>query len=193
MGLTLTGCAAAAGESTPPHIVVPDAPAPVVEAVPEPARIDVDKIGAHSTLIPLGLQRDGTAQVPDVYHPDQAGWFCNRPDPQARCRAVNPGERGPSVVYGHVNGAGHPGVFAHLADLQPGDLVHVGLVDGRTLTFKVAKVERKPKATYTAADTAEVFGDVDHPALRLVTCGGPWVAGRYGYADNIIAFADLET
>jgi hypothetical protein len=34
-----------------------------------------------------------------------------------------------------------------------------------------------------------IGSDTNVSELRLVTCGGPWVGGKLGYADNIIVFA----
>jgi hypothetical protein len=31
----------------------------------------------------------------------------------------------------------------------------------------------------------------DVPRLALVTCGGEWLGGETGYADNVIVFAHL--
>jgi hypothetical protein len=36
-----------------------------------------------------------------------------------------------------------------------------------------------------------VYGDFTRPGLRLITCGGQWVGGELGYADNVIVFASL--
>jgi hypothetical protein len=37
----------------------------------------------------------------------------------------------------------------------------------------------------------EVYGDFSRPGLRVITCGGAWVGGEEGYADNIVVFASL--
>jgi hypothetical protein len=36
-----------------------------------------------------------------------------------------------------------------------------------------------------------VYGDFTRPGLRLITCGGRWVGGELGYADNVVVFASL--
>lgn len=174
----LAGCSATTGESLPritaPQTSVTSAPAT------NPATVDIPKISAHSTLIPLGLDDRGALQVPDVRYPEQAGWYD---------RGVKPGQIGPAVIVGHVDGAGRAGVFHRLKELTIGDEISVGLADGRTLAFKVSSVEAVLKNDFP---TSRVYGDVDHPALRLVTCGGQFDPTRHSYLSNVIVYADIK-
>jgi sortase (surface protein transpeptidase) len=163
-----------------------------------PASIDIDKIGAHSTLIPRGLLPNGALDVPDVAHPQQAAWYCDQPqlvNPAINCKSgVLPGQAGPAIVVGHVDGsptatggAHQQGVFYRLHELEIGDLITVKLVDGTVLTYAVYKVLKKAKTEFAASVT--IGSDTNVSELRLVTCGGKWVGGRLGYEDNIIVFA----
>ncbi|MCH0572576.1 class F sortase [Streptomyces sp. MUM 136J] len=146
--------------------------APVVLLIPA---IDVD-----TPLIPLGLAADGSVQVPPVTANDRAGWYRHSP---------TPGEVGPSVVLGHVTVGTHgDGVFRHLARLRRGDRIAVRREDGTTARFAVTAVRATAKADFP---TQDVYGDVDRPELRLITCGGPRTGG--GYRDNVIVFAALST
>ena len=54
--------------------------------------------------------------------------------------------------------------------------------------FEVDSVRRFDKERFP---TDEVFGDFSRPHLRLVTCGGQWVGGETGYAENVVVFASL--
>jgi hypothetical protein len=164
----LTSCA------THPPIVIPDTP-------PEPVSIDIPKLGASSTLEPLGLNPDRSPAVPDVHTPHQAGYYA--------VSGVKPGQPGPPlVVIAHVDGAGQTGLFFNLKTLQPGDTASVKLTNGKTLTFRVTRVESDSK---TAFPGQQVFGPVDHPTLRLVTCGGVFDKMAHSYKSNIVAYADL--
>jgi len=58
--------------------------------------------------------------------------------------------------------------------------------DGSVVGFRVDSVEYFPKDQLPAE---RVYGDSGPAGLRLITCGGAWVGGRTGYADNVIAFA----
>ena len=52
--------------------------------------------------------------------------------------------------------------------------------------FTVSAVRTVAKADFP---TEDVYGDVDRPELRLITCGGPRTGD--GYLDNVIVFAEL--
>ncbi|SDZ09643.1 Sortase family protein [Saccharopolyspora shandongensis] len=177
--LALTGCSAD-GQSI--DLVAP-ASAPVQEspAVPrsEPAWIEIPRIGARSSLVPLGLNPDRTIEVPSVHQPMQAGWYQYGP---------TPGETGPAVVLGHVNGDGQDGIFARLRELRPGDEILIGRQDGRVARFVVDRMAQPPKTGFPAD---EVYGDTAGPELRLITCGGSFDHSARSYRDNIIAFAAL--
>jgi hypothetical protein len=183
--VALTGCTTEPGQGAPVAATT-EQPAPVTVA--DPASIDIPAIGAKSTLIPLGLNPegskdgvpDGTLEVPDVKTPEQAGWF--------RDGGVKPGNVGPAVVVGHVDGGGRKGIFYRLTDLQIGDPVHVRLHDGRTLTFKVYREQVAPKDAFP---TESVYGDTERPELRLITCTGNFVGGNLGYSSNAITYAVL--
>jgi sortase (surface protein transpeptidase) len=183
--LALPGCAAT-GQSTDlasPAPVQAQAQAPVqaAAALPPstPTWIEVPRIDARSSLVPLGLNPDRTVAVPSVHEPMQAGWYQHSP---------TPGETGPAVVLGHVNGDGKDGIFARLRELRPGDEIRIGRQDGQIARFVVQRMSQAPKAGFPAD---EVYGDTAQPELRLITCGGSFDRTARSYRDNIIAFATL--
>lgn len=106
----------------------------------EPAEISISKIGAGSSLVPVGLNPDETVEVPPVDRPMPAGWYR---------LARTPGEAGPAVVLGHVVGHNQPGIFFRLTELVEGDEIVVSRKDGTTAKFRKPPIT-KPKA---AADT----------------------------------------
>lgn len=145
-----------------------------------PVRLRIPAIGVDTGLLRLGLAADGTVQVPPVTAHDQAGWYRNSP---------TPGQTGPSVILGHVTvGIYGDGVFRHLARLRPGDRITTRLHSGAEAGFTVGSVRTVAKADFP---TKDVYGDVDRPELRLITCGGP--RGGSGYLDNVIVFAALSS
>ena len=141
-----------------------------------PVRLQIGAIGVDTNLMALGLRNDGTMEVPPGGFP--AGWFTGAP---------TPGELGPAIVAGHIDWNG-PGVFYHLADLLPGDQITITRKDGSKPVFRVTRVAKFPKDQFP---TTLVYGDLDHAALRLITCGGTFNAASGHYEDNIVAFADL--
>lgn len=175
--VALTGCAA-------PAPVAPERPAaPVVSAVvPAPVAVLIPRIGASSTLEGHGLDpTTGKLVVAPTSEPEQATWYDD---------GVIPGQLGPAVVAGHVNGrvagVSVPGVFARLAELGPGDEVFIERSGAPRLRFEVYRVETHDKDAFP---TAEVYRDVNAVELRLITCGGDFSAGSY--EDNVIVWARL--
>ncbi|QKV80475.1 class F sortase [Amycolatopsis sp. Hca4] len=167
-----------------PSPPVPPSTVPAATTAPElprvdPVAVEVPRIGAQSTLIPLGLNPDGTLEVPPVSRPMQAGWYALGP---------TPGESGPAVIVGHVDGNRQKGIFYRLRELVPGDRVLVTRKDGTTLTFVVSHVDRVDKDEFPSG---AVYGDTPDPQLRLITCGGSFDRTVHSYRDNIIAYAKL--
>lgn len=145
-----------------------------------PVRLQIPSIDVDTPVIRLGLASDGTVQVPPITADDRAGWYRHSP---------TPGQVGPSVLLGHVTvGAYGDGVFRHLARLHRGDRIVARREDGSSAEFTVSAVRTVAKAEFPADD---VYGNVDRPELRLITCGGP----RDGeeYRDNVIVFARLTS
>lgn len=167
-----TGSPTGADESTPTG-------APVL-ARSQPVHVDIPSIGVSSSLLSLGLNADGTMEVPPFERVSKAGWYHYSP---------TPGEIGPAVIVGHIDSAQYgPGVFSRLAALSPGELVSVTRADNTVVVFRVAQV-----ATYakTSFPTQTVYGDTDRPALRLITCGGSFDATAHSYRDNTVVYADF--
>jgi hypothetical protein len=145
---------------------------------PHPTGLRVPVLGVDAEVIDLGLEDDGSLEVPA----DTAvtGWWTG---------GAAPGERGPAVIAAHVDSYEGPGVFFDLHRLQPGELVSVDREDGTTVDFVVERVESHPKAAFP---TAQVYGPTDAPELRLITCGGDFDRGERSYRDNIIVFLRLD-
>ncbi|MEU5638216.1 class F sortase [Streptomyces milbemycinicus] len=145
-----------------------------------PVRLLVPAIGVDTPVMRLGLAADGTVQVPPIAAHDQAGWYRHSP---------TPGQVGPSVILGHVTvGAYGDGVFRHLSRLHRGDRIEARLENGKTAGFTVSTVRTVAKADFPAD---AVYGNVDRPELRLITCGGPRSGDQY--RDNVIVFATLSS
>ncbi|WML81497.1 class F sortase [Streptomyces sp. VNUA74] len=187
LAVLLAGCGGGPGEETAakdrPATTAPSAPAaeparPLERSVPVGLRIPA--IGVDTPVLRLGLAADGTVEVPPVTDDDRAGWYRHSP---------TPGQAGPSVLLGHVTVGTHgDGVFRHLARLHRGDRIETRLENGTAAGFTVTAVRTVRKAEFP---TDDVYGNVDRPELRLVTCGGPLTGGEY--RDNVIVFARLAT
>jgi len=145
-----------------------------------PVRITIPSIGVRAPVEPVDRAPDGTIGTPPLDRAGNAGWYEDGPAP---------GEAGTSVIVGHVDDRYGPAVFYRLAALRPGTRIEVARRDRRVAVFLVTRVREYPKA----AVPVDVFTGTAEPDLRLVTCGGRWLGGRLGYADNVVVFATLTT
>ena len=151
-------------------------PNPLARSVP--VRLQIPDIGVDTPVMALGLAADGTVQVPPIEAHSPAGWYQGSP---------TPGQTGPSVLLGHVTvGQYGDGVFPKLDQLHPGSRVAVRLQDGTLADFTVDTVDTVAKNQFP---TQKVYGNVNRPELRLITCGGPKTGD--GYLDNVVVYASL--
>jgi sortase (surface protein transpeptidase) len=161
----------------------PDASAgsdpPELPLTPHPTGwwVEIPSIGVDASVINLGVNPDGTLEVPEDY--DVAGWYSLGP---------KPGEVGPAVVVGHVDSQNGAAVFYRVRDLEPGVTITMWR-GGQAYTFVVTAISQYPKDAFP---TDKVYGPLDYPALRLVTCGGVFNQQTGHYTDNIIVFAKQQ-
>jgi hypothetical protein len=142
-----------------------------------PVRLDIPSVTIDTSLLRLGLNADGSLQVP--WKPLLAGWYQGSP---------TPGQLGPAIIAGHVDSwATGPAVFYHLGEVVRGARVLVTRADASVAQFKVTAVTSYPK---TAFPTDLVYGDVNRAELRLITCAN-WNSTTQEYDSNIVVFARL--
>ncbi|TLQ47501.1 class F sortase [Streptomyces marianii] len=142
-----------------------------------PRVVSIPSLGVQSELESLGQNKDGTMTTPK--NPDLAGWY--EPGP-------TPGSQGPAVIAGHVTWNGKAAVFEKLKTLKAGDTIKVTREDGKTAEFAVDRIAEYPKKEFP---TLEVYKNLDHAGLRLVTCGGQFDADRSYYPNNVVVFASM--
>ena len=164
------------GTSVPAPIVVPTAP-PMSASVP--VRIEIAKLAVDAPVMRLGLNKDGTVQVPPLGDHDLAGWYTG---------SVTPGQDGSSVILGHVDSYSGGSVFFSIKTLKPGDRLTVARADGSTAAFVVDGVQKVAKVAFPSS---AVYGNTAYPSLRLITCGGPFDEATGEYQDNIVVYAHL--
>ncbi|GAA4930141.1 sortase (surface protein transpeptidase) [Actinomycetospora succinea] len=196
LGLVLVGVGALGTAAPPEPAAAPAATAPPATAPPAgpatgprqdpatgspPVALDIPTIGVTGPVNSVGLQPDGTLEVPAPGPDyDEAAWYRGSP---------TPGRVGPAVILGHVDSAANgPSVFYRLGALRPGDRVTVTLADRTTRTFSVTAVRSVPKDAFPRL---EVYGDTAGPELRLITCGGDFDDAARSYRDNTVVFARL--
>ncbi|MEU3778621.1 class F sortase [Streptomyces sp. NPDC032472] len=161
-----TGTGTGAGRAEPPAL-----------GRSEPQKITIPSLGLSSSLETLRQNEDGTMQTPK--NPALAGWYAPGP---------TPGSQGPAVIAGHVTWNGASAVFEKLKTMKAGDTINVTRRDNKTVTFTVDRVAEYPKAEFP---TLEVYKNLDHAGLRLVTCGGNFDPKKHYYDSNVVVFARM--
>lgn len=141
----------------------------------DPVRLHIPAIKLDTALSAIGKNPDGTMEVPKDHH--VAGWYSFGP---------TPGEKGPAVITGHVNSYLGPSVFANLSKLEKGQTIEVKRADGTTAKFKVNGVKQFSQKAFP---TEQVYGNIEHAGLRLITCGGNFNYLTGQYSDNTVVFA----
>ncbi|AZI58293.1 class F sortase [Nakamurella antarctica] len=149
----------------------------------QPIKIDIPSLGVSSKMIDVGLNLDGTVEVPPLDDPEsKPGWFRQSPAP---------GVLGPSIILGHVDSKKYgPGSFYKLGAMQVGDKIDVTRDDGTVAVFNVDEVQSILKSEFP---TEKVYGNIDNAGLRLITCGGEFDPNARSYESNIIVYASLES
>jgi Sortase domain len=143
----------------------------------QPIYVSIKAIGAASEIVQLGLEPDGSLEVPVDFN--AIGWYVG---------SAQPGEPGAAVFAGHAASHVGPGIFKNLEKLKPDDHVRVARKDGVLLTFVVTRIDTYPKDYFP---TEQVYGPTSARELRLITCGGEFVEKLGSYASNVVVYATL--
>ena len=153
-------------------------PTPVARAAP--VRISIARDRVDAPVIPVGLAGDGSIAVPPLERHDETGWYDRGPAPGETARRSSSGHADTRTRPVGLPRAGHSCAGATGSRSTRERPVRGGLRGrhGRALRQGDLPAER-------------VYGDYSRPGLRLITCGGEWIGGSIGYADNVIAFASL--
>jgi hypothetical protein len=149
---------------------LPPRPAP-------PVHLRIDRIGVDHPLVPVGLEPDGTMEIPEDVQ--EIGWY----DP-----GVRPGEDGSAVLSGHVDSRTQGrGAFFELGRLDVDDLIVVTTRDGSEQQWRVVARTRYPKDELPIEELF-VWGG-DEQRLVLITCGGDFDRATRHYTDNVVVHA----
>lgn len=169
---TTSSPSAAAG--TPPSGGAPRAGQP-----PAPAEVTVPSLGITSSLMELGLDTDGTVEVPPADKGMTAGWYTG---------GAVPGEPGAAVIIGHNDTRFGKAVFHDLNKITEGADITVTDARGGTAHFSVTATESVSKGSFP---TEKVYGPTADRALRLITCDGDFDAEGHP-VNNLIVYATRD-
>ncbi|MFJ6071198.1 class F sortase [Streptomyces sp. NPDC093065] len=152
-----------------------------VSALPrsKPVRLLIPEISVDAPFTDLAIDAKGQLQPPPAGDTNLVGWYA---------KGVSPGEKGTSIIAGHVDTKTSAAVFARLDQLDKGDKFQVERADGREATFVVDSLETFAKDEFPSE---RVYGDADRPEVRLITCAGDYDHKVKDYTDNLVVFAHL--
>ncbi|MFJ2022491.1 class F sortase [Streptomyces sp. NPDC087897] len=144
-----------------------------------PVEVSIPSIGVRSTLMKLGLNADGTVEVPPADKGMTVGWYSG---------GSVPGAPGPAVLIGHNDTRFGRAVFHDLKTIREGAEVLVRDTAGRTLRYTVTGKEAVSKKAFP---TRKVYGPSKDSTLRLITCDGEFDAEGHT-VDNLIVYGSLS-
>lgn len=151
-------------------------PQPSSGPVIAPVRLAIPAIGVRSTVVPTGIDRDGTTEIPE--NVDVLGWYKFGPGPR---------DAGSTVVVGHRDGRGQGrGALYALGAVGVGDRITVTLDDGSRVGYRVVAREVLEKQ---AVPLREIFARAGDRRLTVISCGGVYDSSRGGYQSNVIVTA----
>lgn len=142
----------------------------------DPKYIDLPTISASGFIQRAGVDQNKQIAVPNNVH--LAAWFID---------SVRPGEKGLSIIDGHVTGRTTDGIFKNLGAIQEGAEFTVERGDGTVLRYEVMDIVTLP-ADKSASALFSQNPKVTNQ-LNLITCGGDFDTSADQYKDRIIVSA----
>jgi len=144
----------------------------------QPRSIQLPSLGVEGFIQRIDTDSEGILAVPSNVH--VAGWYQG---------SVKPGQKGLSIIDGHVQGLYQEGIFKKLAQLKIGDAVLISFGDGSSKKFETVSVQSYPVAEAGAALFAQ--NALISNELNLITCGGNYDANAKTYAERVVVVAQL--
>lgn len=144
----------------------------------DPKYIKLPTINAEGFIQNVGVDQNKQVAVPNNIH--MAGWFKD---------SVKPGQKGLSIVDGHLNGRSNDGIFVNLEDIKKDDVYTVEFGNGSTKKFKVAEVvtvDTKEAASVLFSQNPKVTNQ-----LNLITCGGNFDPKARLYDKRVVVTSEL--
>ena len=145
----------------------------------DPKKIVIPNASTDAFIQKVGVDQHQAVGVPNNVH--IAGWFVD---------SARPGDKGLSIIDGHVDGRTDVGVFEKLIKLTKGDTFTVELGNGSKLNYKVTDVVSVPEK-----EAAAILFSQDPSItsqLNLITCGGRFDRNARAYDNRVIVSAALQ-
>lgn len=143
----------------------------------DPKQVVIESIGSKPYVQKVGVDQNKQVAVPTNIN--LVGWFVD---------SARPGEKGLSLIDGHVSGTRNKGIFKDLDKLNVGDKYSVILGNGTELKYKVID-----KKSVNVADSVGVMFSQNPSVsrqLNLVTCSGNYDPKTRSYAERLIVMSE---
>lgn len=144
----------------------------------DPKYISLPTINTAGYVQRVGVDQNKQVAVPNNIN--MAGWFTN---------SVVPGQKGLSIIDGHVSGRYHDAIFKNLINLKSGDQFQVTLGSNKVLNYKVINIQ-----SVSVVQSASVLFSQDPKVssqLNLITCGGNYDASQQSFDHRVIIYSEL--
>ncbi len=159
-----------------PTIVPTPTPLPPLPGI-MPRRFRIPSLGINAYVEHVGLDSENRMDVPrNIWN---VAWYK---------LGAKPGERGNSVIDGHVDGPNTPAVFWTLKNVQLGSKIYVQDDKGEEKVFEVFDTGIYP---YDQAPLDRIFGGSTDAQLNIITCTGVFDQSSHNYDRRFVAYARL--
>ena len=138
----------------------------------DPKKIIIPKINVDAHIQKVGIDQNKEVAVPTSLY--TVGWFVD---------TVRPGEKGLSLIDGHVTGRQNDGVFKDLNKLKKGDQYSVERGDGTVIKYEVIG-----KESAKIKESVGIMFSQDPSIARqlnLVTCAGQYDKSTRTYNERL--------
>lgn len=143
-----------------------------------PRVISLPSAEIKGCIVQVGIDQKGAIAVPNNIH--LAGWYTN---------SKLPGEKGLSIIDGHVNGRYSPAIFKNLNNTKTGDQFQIEFGDGTIKKFEILKIN-----SYTPEETTKKMYETMEgieSQLNLITCGGEFDPKTVQYEKRVLVSSKL--
>lgn len=145
-------------------------------AADQPRRIIIPDLSVEGFIQQVGTYSDGAMAVPA--NTNVAGWFEKR---------AKPGEKGLSIINGHLLGDNFKGIFGDLNKLKVGASFQIEMGDRSIRKFVVTS---NTKVSNSEAQSM-LYSQVHEKQLNLITCIGNYLENEETYDHRQIVVAKL--
>lgn len=144
----------------------------------DPKSINISSINLNGYILNVGIDQNNEVAVPPNVH--LAGWFVE---------SVRPGEKGLSIIDGHVDGLNVGGIFKNLNSLKNGDEIKIVMGNDKVYTYRVKDIK-----TVFLNEAAGVLFSQDPTItsqLNLITCIGTYLNDQRTYDHRLVVISEL--